>query len=220
MFAVSHAANAVQVFLVSHHQTGTAGTINTVITDGSHTSGIGGASTAVWDWDGTTLSSTGLYSAVISVGSSPVSTTILSDQITDLTIDTSTNSAGGSTSYVCVEGAFLSGIGVSGCGGHNFGTNSMNESTTVWGPGLATSQTIGGDDMVTAGGPRDITAYDFSLSSWDGTTLIIGNGVAVGSNSGGLRGEAMIFTTPVPAAAWLFGSALGLLGWARRRKAS
>jgi hypothetical protein len=84
--------------LVSHHQTSTSGTISTLITDGSHISGIGGASTAVWNWDGTTLSSTGLYSAVIAVGSSPFTTTVLSDQITDLTIDTSTNSAGGSTS--------------------------------------------------------------------------------------------------------------------------
>lgn len=91
----------------------------------------------------------------------------------------------------------------------------------MWGPGLATSQTIGGDDVLTAGAPRDITAYDFGLESWDGTTLIIGNGVAVGSQSPGIGGgEAMVFTVvPVPAAVWLFGSALGLLGWARRRVA-
>ena len=110
-------------------------------------------------------------------------------------------------------------MGASGCGGHNLGANFANESTTTWGPGTAVSRTIGGDDVAT-GDQRAISAYDFDSFTFNGTTLVIGNGIPLGSTGptfGG--GEQMVFQTavPVPAAAWLFGSALGLLGWARRR---
>ena len=218
LFFFSWVANAITVTLVQHNQTAGSGTISTLITDGSHIQGQP-ASTAVWDWDGTTLTSSGLYSQVGSIGSSPNSATILNDQITDLSINTATQTAS-ATAYSCVEGTFLSTVGASGCGGHNLGANFTNETTTVWGPGTAVSQTLGGDDVLTGGGPRDISAYDFQLTSWNGTTLVIGNGIAVGSTSATQgNGEAMIFQTavPVPAAAWLFGSALAFLGWARRR---
>jgi len=213
---VSIAANAVQVFFVSHNWTMGSGAIYSRITDGSHTE-IGSASTAIWDWDGTTLTSTGLYSAVFSINSSPSEASIWADNITDLTIDTSTASPAATTAYVCENGTFLATLGHGGCGGHNFGANGIDESTTVWGPGLAVSRTLGGDDVDDDGGPRTIWEnYNFTLMNWDGTALAIGTGIAVGSQGG----EAMVFTTtpvPVPAAAWLFGSALGLLGWMRRR---
>jgi hypothetical protein len=220
LFTVSWAANAISVQLVRHNQTSGSGAISTLINDGSQVNNPAGPSTAVWDWDGTTLSSTGVYSAVSSIGSSSFSSSVLGDLITDLSIDTSTSTAT-ATSYACSEGNFLATVGASGCGGYNLGTNFANESTTVWGPGLAISQTLGGDDVVTAT-IRDITSYDFGLVSFDGTTLIIGNGIPLGSTGtvfGG--GEEMVFevAVPVPAAAWLFGSALGLLGWARRRAA-
>lgn len=221
LFAVSWAANAITVTLVRHNQTSGSGSVSSLLTDGSHVGGYP-ASTAVWDWDGTTLSSVGLYSAVGSIGSSPFASTILNDQITNLSVDTSTSTAT-ATAYACVEGTFLSTVGASGCGGHNFGTNFMSDSTTIWGPGLAVSRTLGGDDVPTGGPPRDITSYDFGLVSWDGSTLIIGNGIPLGSTGsvfgGGEEMEFVVSAVPVPAAAWLFGSALGLLGWARRRVA-
>jgi hypothetical protein len=222
LFSVSWAANAITVNLIRHNQTSGSGAISTLINDGSQVNNAAGPSTAVWDWDGTTLSSSGVYSAVSSIGSSSFSSSVLGDLITDLSIDTSTSTAS-ATSYACSEGNFLATVGASGCGGYNLGTNFANESTTIWGPGLAVSRTIGGDDVITGGPPRDITSYDFGLVSFDGTTLIIGNGIPLGSTGptfGG--GEEMVFevsAVPVPAAAWLFGSALGLLGWARRRAA-
>ena len=52
LFAVSAAANAVTVDLFSHNQTAGSGTISSLFFDGSHTSGIAGATYANWEWDG------------------------------------------------------------------------------------------------------------------------------------------------------------------------
>jgi len=194
LMAVASAANAVTVVLVTHEQTSAGGVVSELITDGSHMSGIAPPSTALFDWDGTTLTSTGLYAATASIGGSPASPTILSDQITDLTIDTGTPAAT-ATAYTCVEGTFLGGVGTNGCGGYDLGVNFADESTTVWGPGLAVSQTIGGDDVLTTG-PRTISAYDFGdvdfmdVDMSGGLTIgdfvAIGNGIAVGVASGEL----------------------------------
>jgi len=221
LFVLSCIANAVPVTLLVYNQSSGNGTISTLITDGSHISGIAAASTATFDWDGTILSSVGLFTATSSIGSSQLSDAILSDQYTDLSIDTSINQAS-AAAYACVEGTFLGNVGVNGCGGYNFGANYTDDSTTVWGPGTAVTQTIGGDDVLTIGA-RTISWTDemsiFTLiSGVDGLTpgdvFSIGNGVSVGSPNG----HAMVFqVVPVPAAVWLFGSALGLLGWMRHR---
>lgn len=216
LMALSTAANAITVLLVSHNQTSSSGTKSTLITDGSHVSGIAPATTAVWDWDGTTLTATGLYSNVGSIGSSPVTATILSDQIINLSIDTSTATAT-AASYSCVEGTFLAGVGASGCGGYNLGTNFIDESTTVWGPGLAISQTLGGDDVLT-GTPRSVvSAYDFGNVQITGTglhvgdELLIGNGVPFGQVDpveGG--GEVLTFSLATGAVDDVIGTAPGL----------
>ncbi len=219
LFAVSAAANAVTVVLVVHNQTSGSGAVSSLLTDGSHVS-TGTTSTVTWDWDGTTLSGSGLYSAASSIGSSPFSSSILADNIEDLSIASGVATA---TLYSCQEGTFLATVGASGCGGYNLGANFSDDSSTTWGPGTTISQTIGGDDVSTSS-PRTISAYDFGFVSFTGTgltlgdTVTLGNGVGVGSQGVGGGGEAMVFqVVPVPAAAWLFGSALGLLGWARRR---
>ena len=194
--AAASAANAITLILDSHNQTSSSGAISTLITDGSHVEGQP-ASTAVWDWDGTSLTATGLFSTVSSINSSTITPTVLNDQITDLAIDTSTSTAS-ATAYICAEGTFLAGVGASGCGGHNLGANFINESNTTWGPGLAVSQTIGGDDVLTAGAPRDITAYDFGnvadtgtgLGPNPGDQLMVGNDIAVGVPDG----ELLTFT--------------------------
>ncbi len=224
LLAASVVANAATVVLTLHHRTSPgSSTIITLITDGSHVSGIVAASTVTFDWDGTTLTGTGYYSALHSLGNGSAffNTTIQADSITDLTIDTGSGLAGSTTAYSCIEGVFPASLGVNGCGGYTLGGNFTDESTTIWGPGLAVTQTLGGDDVGTSG-PRTISAYDFGTvtllsgasTTTAGATFSIGNGIAVGVPTG----EAMFFTViPVPAAAWLFGSALGLLGWMRRK---
>ncbi len=139
--------------------------------------------------------------------------------------------AASATSFACIEGFFGSGVGASLCANYSFGTNGADESTASWGPGLAYSRTIGGDDTI-AGVQQTLSVFDGMSSSndcdggagggytehcngsWDGTTLVMSNAV---SSSGGLYMTFSVSAIPVPAAVWLFGSALGLLGWARRR---
>lgn len=229
MLTAGTAANAVQVRLIEHNvMNALNGSVFTLITDGSHISGIAPPSTAVWDWDGTTLSSVGLYAATASISDLNFTDTIISDQVVDLLIDTSLfdpfslTPSSSATSYSCVEGTFLSGLSRNACGNYGFGLNGSNESITVWGPGTSVTQTIGGDDVASFLGPRTIGAYDFRIMSITGDGLTPGDIITLGSSRGAqpFGSATMTFqVVPVPAAAWLFGSALGLLGWVRRNAA-
>ncbi|MBL8200635.1 MAG: VPLPA-CTERM sorting domain-containing protein [Chromatiales bacterium] len=131
------------------------------------------------------------------------------------------------SSYVCTEGNFGAGVGASICGNYLLGANFLNESTTTWGPGTAASRTLGGDDIA-AGPQQTISSLDnMTTISWVGTTLVLANKTCGGPcatlPAGAFNnGQQWTFTAgpqvvPVPAAVWLFGSALGLLGVARRR---
>ncbi len=196
LISASSAANAATMILLSHQQTSGTGTISTLINDGNQINGPGIPSTAVWDWDGTTLTATGLYTATGSIGSSPVTQSVLTDHVIDLSIDTGAGSAT-ATSYNCIEGTFLQGVGTNGCGGYDFGANYLDDSATVW-TGITASQTIGGDDVLMAG-PRLVGAYGFDTVSFTGTGMdvgdqvLIGNGIAVGTNFMGVGGELMTF---------------------------
>jgi probable HAF family extracellular repeat protein len=53
------------------------------------------------------------------------------------------------------------------------------------------------------------TAYDINEN---------GDIVGVGVTSIGEERAFLLTAVPVPAAVWMFGSALGVLGWLRRRK--
>ena len=126
LFMVSWAANAISVSLVSWQTTDNGTTITTQITDGSHDGFVSTdgqddrgvlPTTATFDWDGTVLTSTGYLSATGALGSTIYGPAILSHVATNLSIDTSTSTSS-ATSYVCVEGTFLGGVGASGCGGH------------------------------------------------------------------------------------------------------
>ena len=120
------------------------------------------------------------------------------------------SSTASASSFDCVDGSFSNAVFASFCGNYNFGANYVNESTNSYGPGTAFSKTVLGDD-VDLGQQQNITAYDGATSTVSGSTLTVSNITPNG-------GQTFTYTiVPVPAAAWLFGSALGLLGWVRRR---
>jgi len=61
------------------------------------------------------------------------------------------------------------------------------------------------------GGPGSVCADPDAYVFWDG--------IHPTANSHELLGDFAFAAIPVPGAVWLFGSALGLLGWLRRRAA-
>jgi hypothetical protein len=170
-----------------------------------------GGSTATWSYDTVTgvVTGTGSYEALYRIGGPTGFQTLFTHQIEDLSIGGASVASG--TSFGCIEGTFGPLVGASTCGNYNFGANFLNESTISYGPGTAFSRTIGGDDIA-LGVPENLGLYGGMISSFDGTTLTVSNSIPLTS------GQTMTFVTPIPAAAWLFGSALGALGWARRRR--
>jgi len=171
-------------------------------------------STATWSYNTTTdiLTASGFYKEQTQIAPF-VPGSLFTHNITNLSVG-----GGGSasaTSYDCIEGSFGGGVFASLCGNYNYGANYVNEGTATWGPGTAHSKTPGGDD-VQLGSEQSVNQnYDGMSGTWNGTTLLMSNVVPF------LTGSSITLTTisaiPVPAAAWLFGSALGLLGWVRRR---
>ncbi|MEZ5565459.1 MAG: hypothetical protein R3F24_08040 [Gammaproteobacteria bacterium] len=174
--------------------------------------------TSVWQLDeGTGVASiaSGTYSRVVKVGATP----LMTHTMTGVSIGGGA-AASGST-WACTEGAFGGIVGASICGNYSFGGNFTNESTYTPTTTGATV-TIGGDD-VASGPPQTLN------TSYDGMSTSAVAGAAAGfqrylvSNHAGTSGYDFQFdvaVVPVPAAVWLFGSALGLLGVARRRMAA
>ena len=103
LLGFSSAANAVSINLygLEHYITGNDGSIIQQITDGSHASNIAGATTASWNWDGTTLNGSGLFSSVASIHSG-AGGAIFADQIMDLSFNTLTGATSAS-SFSCIE---------------------------------------------------------------------------------------------------------------------
>jgi hypothetical protein len=102
--------------------------------------------------------------------------------------------------------------------GYNLASPSWNRSLTVTGTYADNSQigavfdSIGGfTETINLGGP-----------GWSNLALVSFSWDADVSSGLDIRGLDNIIVTavPIPAAVWLFGSGLGLLGWIRRRKAA
>ena len=157
------------------------------------------------------------------------STTLFRHSTTGLVIG-AVLAATGST-FTCTEGDFGGNVGASLCGNYNFGGNFTNQSSSTWGPRTAFARTLAGDDM-SVGAQQNISAYnDFATVSFDGTHLVMSNASCnpfVPGNANGCASAAgvntgyswILSTVPIPAAAWLFGGALGVLGVVRRRSAA
>jgi hypothetical protein len=122
-------------------------------------------------------------------------------------------SAATASTYACAEGNFGGNVGAHICGNYGFGVDFVDDSTVTWGPGTAFARTFGGDDFA-LGAQQNLAAYDgFSTSSWNGNTLVLSN--ANTNLTSGYRWT--LSAVPIPAAGWLFGSALGVMGWMRTK---
>jgi hypothetical protein len=175
-------------------------------------------STATWTFDTVTGVVSGSGNLVQQSQVAPtIPGQVFTRTVTDLVFG-GTASTAGATAFDCVDGSFSNAVFASFCGNYNFGPNYTNESSISYGPGLAFSRTIGGDD-VELGAQQSVSEYDNSMTTVNGTN--VGDTIVVSNIDTAITsGQALTFTiVPVPAAAWLFGSALGLLGWARRRAA-
>ncbi len=194
-------------------------------------------STAVWNWDAGTgvLSMTGAFNSASTLGSSgaAAASTVIGDRVTDMVVDTvaMTTTA---TTYNCAEGTFLAGVGAHGCANVGTGddfTYNGSVAYNVGGNANCVNRTLGGDDVST-GNPRGLMnaaagggcdAVDGAFNLWTvlsytgpSGTLIVSNGIPIAA-AGTSYLTFSVAAVPVPAAVWLFGSALGLLGWMRRR---
>ena len=190
-------------------------------------------STATWAWDGTTLAASGMFQSTSHLSSNANGSSVVSDKTVNLTINTGTLTTT-AASYQCIEGNFLANVGANGCLNTSTGgdfTNNSSAAYDVGGNAGCVNRTIGGDDSPTGnvrgltgfagGGGCDATdgAYDLWTIVTDNTgtggQLILSNGIA--TTAAGTHFMTFNAVVPVPAAVWLFGSALGLLGVARRR---
>lgn len=221
----------------------------TLVTDGMRSSGgthyskiMSGGST--WDWNAGTgvLTQTGTLNSTQSVGPTP----LLTDHTTGMVIDTTANTTT-ATSYSCTEGTFLGGVGAHGCWNLDLGGDFALNSTAVYNVGgnaNCINVTINPDD-ISAGPVRGLGAgaggscdtQSSAYANWEilsdniavGGTLRLWNGVGDinclnnnAKNAACANQTYMTFqsTIPVPAAVWLFGSALGVMGVMRRKIAS
>ena len=195
-------------------------------------------STATWDWDGTTLTATGMFQSTSHLSSNPNASSVISDRSVNLMINTATMSTT-ATSYTCIEGTFLANVGANGCLNTSTGTNFTNESSALYNVGgnaNCVNRTVGGDDTstgnvrglmsVAGGGGCDVTdgAYDLWTIVSDNTNvfggqLILSNGIPTGD--AGTHYMTFVSNVPAPPALWLLGSGLvALAGRRLRRKAA
>jgi hypothetical protein len=130
------------------------------------------------------------------------------------------------SAYSCIEGNFSNVTNTSFCANYNFGVNGTNETVFDYStmPGTVI---FGGDDVNLAGTNEHYVLqgiyFAASTDFFDGSTLIMRSELwnTDGPNGDATNGIELVFAAmpvPVPAAAWLFASALiGLAGLKRKR---
>jgi len=254
LLALAGQAGATTVTLTAYNQRSSSGTLSTLKWSGCTTYTTTSAcinpgnanlsamgitpSTAVWDWNAGTgvLSMTGDFNSASTLSSSgsTVALAVIGDKVSNMAIDT-VNHTTTASSYACVEGQFLSGVGANGCLNISLGDDGVLGSSAVYNVGgnaNCVQRTLGGDDVST-GNPRTLMntaggggcdAGDGAFNLWTvvsdnlstGGTLVISNGIPLGS-----AGTSYLTFVPVPAAAWLLAPAVFAAGrFSRRRKAA
>jgi hypothetical protein len=168
-----------------------------------------------WDLNtstGVATQTSGTWSGYTSVAGAVLSTLSMTDGVLS-------SGAAAATSWSCAEGTFGTTVSKFSkfhiCGNYSFGADLKNNST--YNPtATGATVTLGGDDMV-LGAPQTL-ANQFSAMTL--TNLGGGNWLLSNTANDTVNGYNFSFNVvPVPAAVWLFGSALGLMGLARRRAA-
>ncbi|MBL8200546.1 MAG: thrombospondin type 3 repeat-containing protein [Chromatiales bacterium] len=89
------------------------------------------ANPATWDWNGTTMTGTGLLWTTAFNGSNANGTAVLSFRATNLTVTPTTTTAT-ATAFNCYEGTFLSSVNVNGCSNVDLGNNGLFESPVTY----------------------------------------------------------------------------------------
>ena len=122
-----------------------------------------------YDWNGSTLTQTGLLWATSFIGSNPNSTAVISDKVTNLVMTPGTSTTTAAT-YECLEGNFLSLVGANGCLNVNLGGNAILESSAVY--------NVGGDASCVN---RTVNSVALGDDVSTGNTRGLFNKVAVGA---------------------------------------
>jgi hypothetical protein len=152
-------------------------------------------------------------------------TNLFTHQFSGLVLD-GVGGVSAATAYQCIEGLWGAGVGASLCGNYVFfdsGTSTGNfiDESSVNYNSIPGTRTIGGDDSP-IGPMQQMSDYGCIITQND--AFVSGNVVCQTASwiaSPGNAGISLTFhhIVPVPAAVWLFGSALGLLGWMKRKAA-
>jgi hypothetical protein len=201
-------ASPVVVELVAVYHTAVGGNMPFALND----------STATWALDtdtGVAIQTGGGYSARLSMTSTS-DIVVFTHAMTGGVLSSGTAMA---TTWACIEGDLGPVLGVHECGFYDFGDNFVNES-------IYTSTATGG--VVTLGGD-DVAVYDPQtlVNQYSNMSLVnLGGGKWRMTNEEwgpGFHRRGYYFdfaVVPIPAAAYLFGSALGLMGAMRRKISS
>jgi hypothetical protein len=124
----------------------------------------------------------------------------------------------GVTSFECIEGTFGASVGAHLCGNYLFGDNFANDSTVDYStvPG---TRSLGGDDILNTASPgfmQQASLFDCENIEWNFDTLQCETHIWDADRNS--RYLLQFEVVPLPPAVWLFGSAIGLLGWMRRKR--